>query len=346
MQSAKRRSMAFNGMIQESAASSRKDESGDDGDRAEADDPFDNNITQRRQWQQQQQQQRQHLHLKMYKPAKVLTQFVFNHRKRRNRILLGEYVKGVAGVLYHDGSRSNNVSGMMAIGRLDEDSEGLLLLTTDGKFSERVRRRSIEKEYWVQVNGRITDDAIERLRWGVEIHLSSSSSCECERRTVKYVTQPCSVRKLETVPVNANINETKEGDITTSSGRTRKFKGMCNVCGKDGHKARECDQNSAVDSLQHEKGSREITSSFVALPPGISPSSRVATRDDARHGPTSWISIAIAEGKNRQIRKMTAAVGHATLRLVRVRIGPIVLDGMEEGEVRALAPSDIDAIRD
>lgn len=58
---------------------------------------------------------------------------------------------------------------------------------------------------------------------------------------------------------------------------------------------------------------------------------------DARHGPTSWLSITITEGKNRQVRKMTAAVGHATLRLVRVRIGEIRLGDMEKGEVREVA---------
>jgi 23S rRNA pseudouridine2457 synthase len=79
----------------------------------------------------------QHQHLKMYKPTKVLTQFVFNHRKRRNRTLLGEFVDAAA-----FGKKNNNI---MAIGRLDEDSEGLLLLTTDGKVSERVRGKTIER---------------------------------------------------------------------------------------------------------------------------------------------------------------------------------------------------------
>ncbi|KAL3761472.1 hypothetical protein ACHAW5_001402 [Stephanodiscus triporus] len=293
----------------------------------------------------------------MYKPAKVLTQFMFNHRKRRNRTLLGDYVNAaaLAGDIGDDDFPNSNISGIMAIGRLDEDSEGLLLLTTDGKVSERLRRRSVEKEYWVQVDGRITDDAIERLRRGVEIRLPSSSSSlnhrrrgydnECRGRTVNYTTLPCSVHRLETVMVEKTKNtETKKQESITTSERKRKFKGTCNKCGKDGHKSHECDQNPVFDYLRPEKGDWETTSSFVALPQGISPSSRVATRDVARHGPTSWISIAIAEGKNRQVRRMTAAVGHATLRLVRVRIGPIVLDGMNEGEVRTLAQSDIDAV--
>jgi pseudouridine synthase len=331
-------------MIQERAASMEEERGGGDGG-ADADASFAI-VTQHQQQQQQQQQQlRQHLHLKMYKPAKVLSQFVFNHRKRRTRTLLGDYVKAVAGGVHDDGFPNNNVSGIMAIGRLDEDSEGLLLLTTDGKVSERIRRRSVEKEYWVQVDGRISDDAIERLRRGVEIRLPSSSSCESGGRFVKYITLPCSVRILETVLVEKTKNyENKVEDSKPISIRKMKFKGKCNTCGKDGHKARECDQNPAVDTLQLKEGGCETMSILVALPPGIPPSSRVATRDDARHGPTSWISIAIAEGKNRQVRRMTAAVGHVTLRLVRVRIGPIVLDGMEEGEVRVLAQSDVDAI--
>ncbi|MDQ3292124.1 MAG: pseudouridine synthase, partial [Bacteroidota bacterium] len=56
-------------------------------------------------------------------------------------------------------------------------------------------------------------------------------------------------------------------------------------------------------------------------------------RDD-RHGPTSWVSITLTEGKNRQVRKMTAAVGFPTLRLIRVRIGDISLDDLAVGEVK------------
>ena len=57
----------------------------------------------------------------------------------------------------------------MAIGRLDEDSEGLLLLTTDGKMSEMIRSKKVDKEYFVQVDGVITQEAIELLKAGVEI---------------------------------------------------------------------------------------------------------------------------------------------------------------------------------
>ena len=145
----------------------------------------------------------------------------------------------------------------MAIGRLDEQSEGLLLLTTDGRVSEHIRSRKIEKEYYAQLNGMITSEAIEQLQVGVEIGI----------RDVKYQTKPCKVFRLDNDPGFAP--------------RTRKI------------------------------------------------------RDD-RHGPTSWISITLTEGKNRQVRKMTAAAGFPTLRLVRVRIGNILLDDLPAGETRVV----------
>ena len=147
--------------------------------------------------------------------------------------------------------------GTMAIGRLDEDSEGLLLLTTDGKVSEHIRRKT-DKEYYAQVDGLITNKAIAQLQSGVEIGI----------RNVKYLTKPCEVFKLETTPDFA----------------PRIFK----------------------------------------------------IRDD-RHGPTCWISITLTEGKFRQIRKMTAAVGYPTLRLMRVRIGTINLAKLQPGEVQEVA---------
>lgn len=316
-----------------------------------------------------------HQHLKMYKPARVLSQFVFNHRKRRNRTLLGEFVDVTA--------FDKNNKNIMAIGRLDEDSEGLLLLTTDGKVSEIVRRKTTEKEYWVQVSGLITENALERLRGGVQICIpspppSSSSSlsssfvehgCDSSNRSIErgtgriiYTTLPCKAAKLETVMVECTMQQSGTladgGDLTSDSHQRhsnhnistkrnkRKFQGTCNTCGNTGHKALDCDQNPIIIDRceQPVRGP-----SIVALPPGISPSSRLTIRDNAsssicRHGPSSWISITITEGKFRQVRKMTAAVGYPTLRLVRVRIGSITLDGMKEGEVRILRQSEIDGI--
>jgi 23S rRNA pseudouridine2457 synthase len=145
-------------------------------------------------------------------------------------------------------------AGTMAIGRLDENSEGLLLLTTDGKESERVRGKHVEKEYYAQVDGEISHEAIRQLNQGVEIGVEGS----------KYTTLPSKCGKIE-FPDNLNLGAVK-------------------------------------------------------------------IRDD-RHGPTSWVSLVVKEGKFRQVRKMTAAVGFPTLRLVRVRIGNIHLEDLKSGAV-------------
>lgn len=179
-------------------------------------------------------------HFKIYKPYGYLSQFVYNQNARRNKKLLGE--------LY------DFPENTMAIGRLDEDSEGLLLLTTDGNMSERVRSKNIEKEYFAQVDGDITEEAISILKSGLEIGINGE----------KYQTLPCKAHKLNVIP-----------DFPERAKRIR----------------------------------------------------------DERHGPTSWVSITLTEGKFRQVKKMTAAVGFPTLRLVRVRIANELLGNMEPGEV-------------
>jgi len=183
----------------------------------------------------------EHHHFIHHKPFGYLCQFVCELPKKK-----------LVGSLY------DFPDGTMAIGRLDEHSEGLLLLTTDGQVSEYIRSRHIEKEYYAQVDGLITDEAILQLQQGVEIGI----------RDVKYRTKPCKVHKLENDP-------------------------------------------------------------------GFAPRAR-KIRDD-RHGPTSWVSIILTEGKYRQVRKMTAAVGFPTLRLVRVRIGKLWLGDLQAGEVREVA---------
>ena len=329
-----------------------------------------------------------HRHLKMYKPAKVLTQFKFTHRKRKNRTLLGDVIS----------SASNNnalallpPSGIMAIGRLDEDSEGLLLLTTDGKISERVRRKSVEKEYYVQVNGQITQEAIERLQNGVEISLprqqqqqqqggddneddvidiGDPSSTLPPPSSNIYTTLPCKVRVLETAMVKVASSAAIAGVGTTKSGkdeepkkkkRRKKFSGTCNKCNQTGHKAKECSENPIdLSSLKHNTstiGSNNVNDVeqqhhyFMLLPKGIPPpaastqhrlyNNHRLTSTSVNTMTSSWISITINEGKNRQVRRMTAAVGFPTIRLVRVRIGCVTLDGMAPGEVRELKEDDI-----
>ena len=115
-------------------------------------------------------------HFVIYKPYGYLSQFKNNQTKRSNKKLLGE--------LY------DFPENTMAIGRLDEDSEGLLLLTTDGKVSEQIRSTKVEKEYYVQLDGIITKEAIELLRQGVEIGFEG----------LKYFTKYCKAHRLKTPP--------------------------------------------------------------------------------------------------------------------------------------------------
>ena len=180
-----------------------------------------------------------HRHFKLYKPYGYLSQFITNQQKAKKKKMLGE--------LYDFPKET------MSIGRLDEDSEGLLLLSTDGKMSFAVLSTSVEKEYYVQVDGLITDEAIEALQLGVEIGIQGK----------KYTTQPCKARKIEP---------------PTLPERAKKIR-------------------------------------------------------DERHGPTSWVSITITEGKYRQVKKMTAAVGFPTLRLVRYRVDQMTIENMQAGEV-------------
>ena len=181
-----------------------------------------------------------HRHFIIHKPYGFLSQFINNQTNRKKK-LLGELA-------------FNFPDKTMAIGRLDAKSEGLLLLTTNGKVSDFITTRGkVEKEYYVQVNGQITAKEIEKLKAGVEIGFDGK----------KYMTKPCKVTLIET----PNFSE-----------RSKKI------------------------------------------------------RDD-RHGPTSWISVTLTEGKFRQVRKMTSAVGFPTLRLVRVRIGTIFLNDLQAGQV-------------
>jgi 23S rRNA pseudouridine2457 synthase len=179
-----------------------------------------------------------HRHFIIHKPYGYLSQFIYELKRKKK--LLGE--------LY------DFPEATMAIGRLDEDSEGLLLLTTDGMMSELVRSKKVEKEYYAQVDGIIDVAAAEKLCSGVEIGVKGE----------KYMTKPCKAVVL--------VND-----------------------------------------------------------PGFAPRSQ-KIRDD-RHGPTSWVSITLTEGKFRQVRKMTSAVGFPTLRLVRVRIGNLTLGELKSGGV-------------
>ena len=148
------------------------------------------------------------------------------------------------------------IPNVYVAGRLDADSEGLLLLTDDGQLQARIAdpRYKMEKTYWVQVEGVPNETALAALRQGVQL---------------------------------------KDGP--TLSARAR----------------------------------------VMAPPPGLwerEPPIRVR-----RALPTAWLELVIREGRNRQVRRMTAAVGLPTLRLIRAAIGPYTLDGLAPGCWREVA---------
>lgn len=151
-----------------------------------------------------------------------------------------------------------DLPGVYVAGRLDADSEGLLLLTGDGALQARIAdpRHKMEKTYWVQVEGIPDETALARLRAGVE--LSDGP------------TLPARARLLEPPPA----------------------------------------------LWERDPPIRE-----------------------RRAIPTAWVELVIREGRNRQVRRMTAAVGHPTLRLVRAAIGPYTLAGLAPGTWAPLEPA-------
>ena len=172
------------------------------------------------------------------KPMNVLSQFT-DRGTEGARATLSEFI---------------DVPGVYPAGRLDRDSEGLMVLTDDGKLQARIASPKFKKPktYWAQVEGTITEEALASLARGVTL--------------------------------------------------------------KDGP-------------------TRPAVARHIAPPP-------VGPRDppirERKHIRTSWVELTIREGKNRQVRRMTAAVGFPTLRLIRWSIGPWTLHGLAPGEFRVI----------
>jgi 23S rRNA pseudouridine2457 synthase len=151
-----------------------------------------------------------------------------------------------------------DVRGVYPAGRLDTDSEGLLLLTDDGALQARIAnpRHKLAKVYWAQVENIPSDDALEALRRGVDL-----------------------------------------GDFVTQAAGARLIDEPANLWPRD---------------------------------PPIRYRAKI---------PTAWLELTLREGKNRQVRRMTARVGFPTLRLVRAAIGAVSLDRLAPGEWREIDPS-------
>jgi 23S rRNA pseudouridine2457 synthase len=193
----------------------------------------------------------------IYKPFQVLSQFT----SEGGKLTLKDYFAVPADVY--------------AVGRLDYDSEGLLLLTNDRQLNHRLLdpRFAHEREYWVQVEG--------DLRSGV---VSSESGVESGEAAIK---------KLE------------QGVMISVDGKSYRTK----PC-----RAMAFDEPPAV--------------------PERNPPIRYR-----KNVPDSWLKLVLTEGKNRQVRKMTAQVGFPTLRLIRYRIEQLTIEGLQPGDMQILTRS-------
>jgi 23S rRNA pseudouridine2457 synthase len=173
------------------------------------------------------------------------------------RLILFNKPYGVICQFSGDGSRPTladhvDVPGVYPAGRLDQDSEGLVLLTDDGRLQARIAdpRHKLAKTYWVQVEGTITDDALAKLQSGVQLK--------------DGLTRPAQARRID--------------------------------------------------------------------PPDLWP--RDPPVRFRKTVPDGWIALTLHEGRNRQVRRMTAAVGFPTLRLVRWQVGEWTLEKLAPGEWR------------
>jgi 23S rRNA pseudouridine2457 synthase len=181
------------------------------------------------------------------------------------------------------------------IGRLDADSEGLLLLSDEPEWNERLLhpRHGHEREYWAQVERIPTPEALKKLERGVLIQ---------GRKTL-----PCRAWILEPQP--------EVGRAVPCAPQVR------------------WGESLSSPDLKNILGSTESrpTKAEICIPPRVPP---IRFRKTV---PTCWMGLELVEGKNRQVRRMTTAIGHPTLRLVRVRIGNFRLGDLPAGQWRVLS---------
>jgi len=183
-----------------------------------------------------------------------------------------------------------------AIGRLDADSEGLLLFTDEPGLNTRLLhpRNAHEREYWAQVERIPTPELLAQLGKGLVIQ--------------GHRTLPCKAWLLEPQPIAAQEptpNPSKEGSPNSDA-----LPGEVPLLG------------GVRGGLPH--------SPVTFIPPRVPP---IRIRKNI---PDCWIGLELVEGKNRQVRRMTAAIGHPTLRLLRVRIGQFTLGELPPGQWREL----------
>jgi 23S rRNA pseudouridine2457 synthase len=192
---------------------------------------------------------------------------------------------GVLSQFTGDGSANRTLAefgfpkGVYPIGRLDADSEGLLFLSDEPEWNEKLLhpRQAHEREYWVQVERIPTPEALTKLERGVSIQ---------GRKTL-----PCHAWILERQPkVGASRRDARNGRLGEPS--------------------------------------------LPQIPPRTPP---IRFRKNV---PDCWIGLELIEGKNRQVRRMTAAIGHPTLRLIRMRIGNFRLGDLPAGQWRVLTPQE------
>jgi 23S rRNA pseudouridine2457 synthase len=178
-----------------------------------------------------------------------------------------------------------------AIGRLDADSEGLLLLSDEAKWNEILLhpRHAHEREYWAQVEKIPTREALDKLQHGLVIQ--------------GHKTLPCRAWLLDPQPQISDV----AADI------------------------RRPNNPNSQSGLIPQGGTATIIKLWPRVPP-------IRVRKSV---PDCWVGLELVEGKNRQVRRMTAAIGHPTLRLMRVRIGNFWLGDLEPGKWRLLTGKEV-----